>query len=116
MKIKQTMQSMRWLLGFLPGLIAIYVGGCNVAQERARSGYGQEFQDSYRDPQALGAFDPAQSNAPSRNGGNASDWNLAKHARGAPVENPGRPGRHPSAIPGISDIPEIPDEPTVLSE
>ncbi|MGH8557438.1 MAG: hypothetical protein ACRESZ_08255 [Methylococcales bacterium] len=116
MKINQAMQSMRWLLGFLPGLIAIYIAGCNVTQERPRPRYAQEFHESYMDPVPLGVSYRTQKNTRLEIDVGAPDGPLANQAPGAPVENPGRPGPRPSEIPGISDIPEIPDEPTVLPE
>jgi hypothetical protein len=64
-----------------------------------------------------GASDPDRDNAPSQSAA-VGDRSVAeeKPLPGIPLDNLGRPEPPPSQIPGISDIPEIPDEPAVLPE
>ncbi len=114
-KIKQKMHSARLLSGLAFGLIPILIGGCEVPRGAYRQGYGAQFSewDNYRD--SVGAPYPAQAIAPSQDEDDAKNA-FGNKSLGAPVENPGRPEPLPSKIPGISEIPEIPDEPTVLPE
>ncbi|MGH8556696.1 MAG: hypothetical protein ACRESZ_04390 [Methylococcales bacterium] len=116
MKIKQETHSTRLLRCLALGLIPILIGGCEVPRGAYRQGYGAEFSewDNYRD--SVEAPYLAQQIAPSESNDGTDNAPTGNKPPGVPVENPGRPDPPSSKIPGISDIPEIPDEPTVLPE
>lgn len=90
----------------------IIAGGCAAPQNAYRKVYGPGPWDwdsggtYFERPYLEGKIVPRMERVLPESG----------RSRVAPSENLGRPEPPPSRIPGISDIPEIPDEPTVLPE
>ena len=94
------------------GLVAIFLYGCAAPQSAYRKIYGpgpwdwDDRGDYFDRPFLQERTVPRVEAFPPGTG----------HPFLDPKENLGRPEPPPTEIPGISDIPEIPDEPTVLPE
>lgn len=112
MDIKQAVRLTR-LLRLLAGCSAsILICGCTVPEGAYRNVYGPGSRDwdpgrSYPDRPLLDQGIAVPESGESAQG---------KRRTHVPIENAGRPEPPRSRIPGISELPEIPDEPTVLPE
>ncbi|MGR9106316.1 MAG: hypothetical protein ACU843_05220 [Gammaproteobacteria bacterium] len=92
-------------------LLPIFLNACASSERVYRDAYGPGpwDRDDHRDYFArpyLDRPDTAIRNSRSE----------VKRSSAGPIEHFGRPEPPRSKIPGIADIPEIPDEPTVLPE
>lgn len=105
------------LIGLLTVCSVVLIDGCTVPQGAYRRAYGPGPWDwgdrrGYFDRPYLDRVVPV----PGERRESVYLPPDADRVIEVPIENLGRPDPAPSIIPGVSDIPEIPDEPTVLPE
>ncbi|MCI0667438.1 MAG: hypothetical protein L0Y38_04800 [Methylococcaceae bacterium] len=113
MGIKQAVRS-TGLLRFLAACSAsILIFGCTAPEGVYRNAYGPEPWGYTPDHPLDFERGTAPSDSVQENRNFPAE---GKPPSRVPVENAGRPEPPASRIPGITDIPEIPDEPTILSE
>ncbi|MGH8549038.1 MAG: hypothetical protein ACRERU_10645 [Methylococcales bacterium] len=112
MAIKRVARSGRPLRLLAGCAVSILIYGCTVPERAYRNAYGPGLLD--------GDAGLNDTDRPILDRGIAApesrEGTQGNRKTRVPIENPGRPEPPPSKIPGISDIPEIPDEPTVLPE